>query len=124
MSQRIIPQIELGSRVGGVKELATRVAFYNGIANSLMVAALYYGSNPTIPGLGIPLQTLAPSIAFFYLFLIAGGFSVMIWEHIVMVPAQASYNQEQQFNKRRSPIRRDVHRLEEKVDRLIEDTDD
>lgn len=117
MSQ-LLPQLELGPRIGGAKELATRVAFYNGIANTLMVAGFYYQSNPIIPGTPMRIQDVLPAVEAFYLTLIIGGFGVMLFEHVVMVPAQAEYNQLQDFKENRSPIRQDIQDIKDTLEEM------
>lgn len=117
-TMRRLPQFELGPRIGGAKELATRVAFYNGIANTLMVAGFYYQSNPIVPGTPYRIQDLLPAIEAFYLALFIGGFIVMVFEHVVMVRAQAEYNQLQNFAENVSPIRRDVQEIRERLDEM------
>jgi len=121
---KILPQIELGPRIGGMKELATRVTFYNGIANALMVAGVYYQSNPVIPGTPLRLQEAVPTIAAFYGSLFFMGLVAMAFEHIVMVKAQAEYNQTQQFDENVSPIRRDLVETRERVEDLHEKLDE
>lgn len=120
-TEKLLPQLELGPRLGGLKELATRLSFYNGIGNSLMVAALYYGENPTIPVLNIGLQTLAPTILTFYLILAAVAGVIAVVEHVFVVRAQAEYNQIQQFGEGVSPIRRDIKRLHDRLDEMEQD---
>jgi hypothetical protein len=115
-----VPQLELGPRFGGMKELATRVTFYNGIANTLMVAGVYYQSNPIVPGTALRLQEAVPTVAAFYGSLVLFGLVAMGFEHVVMVKAQAEYNQLQQFDENVSPIRRDVSELAESVEELRE----
>lgn len=121
---RLLPQLELGPRVGGMKELATRVTFYNGIANTLMVAGVYYGSNPIIPGTPVRLQDAVPSVAAFYAALVGFGLAAMAFEHVMMVRAQAEYNQLQQFGENVSPIRQDVLELKDRVEELHDRLDD
>lgn len=117
-TRKLLPQLELGPRLGGLKELATRLSFYNGIGNSLMVAALYYGQNPTVPVLGMGLQALAPTILTFYLILVAVAGVIAVVEHVFVVRAQAEYNQIQQFGENVSPIRRDIKRLHDRLDEI------
>lgn len=124
MANTILPQVELGPRVGGIKELATRLSFYNGIINSLMVAALYYGENPIVPYLDVSLQSLIPSMLFFYGILLAGAVILGFIEHVFVIKAQAEYNQLQQFGESISPIRRDVHQLQTAIDELSEKLDE
>lgn len=121
MSRQVIPQFELGPRVGGIKEIATRLSFYNGIANSLMVAALYYGQNPVIPGVGVRLQTLAPTILAFYGVLLVCAAVIAVFEHSLVVRAQAEYNQVQEFGEGVSPIRRHLRRVEESTEDRFDD---
>lgn len=121
---KLLPQLKLGPRVGGAKELATRVAFYNGIANTLMVAGVYYSSNTIIPGTTYRLQELVPSVAAFYGGLAFMGFAAMAFEHIIMVKAQAEYNQLQNFDEDVSPIRQEVRELQESIDRIEDKIDD
>lgn len=121
---RLLPQLELGPRIGGAKELATRVTFYNGIANTLMVAGVYYASNPVVPGTPSRLQSVVPSVAFFYGLLVLGGIAAMVFEHVMMVRAQAEYNQLQQFGENVSPLRRDVVELAERVEDLHDRLDE
>lgn len=124
-ARQLIPQWELGPRLGGVKELLTRLGFYNGIGNSLMVAALYYGENPLIPGLNVHLQELAPTILVFYLLLAGIAAAIAVFEHIFVVRAQAEYNQIQQFGENVSPIRRDIKHIHDRLDDIDsqQDTD-
>lgn len=119
MSRRL-PQLKLGPRIGGVKELATRATFYNGIANTLMVAGFYYQSDPAVPGTGLSIQEVLPAVEAFYLALVAGGLAVMMFEHVVMVKAQAEYNQLQAFDEDVSPIRRDVGEIADRLDDIEE----
>lgn len=121
---KLLPQLRLGPRIGGAKELATRVAFYNGIANTLMVAGFYYQSNPIVPGTPLRIQSVLPAVEAFYLTLVVGGFGVMLFEHVVMVKAQAEYNQLQDFDENVSPIRQDVQELKESIERIETKLDD
>lgn len=117
-TRQLIPQWELGPRLGGVKELLTRLGFYNGIGNSLMVAALYYGENPMVPILNVHLQELAPTILVFYLLLAGIAAVIAVFEHVFVVRAQAEYNQIQQFGENVSPIRRDIKHIHDRLDDL------
>lgn len=119
-----VPQIELGPRIGGMKELATRVTFYNGIANTLMVAGVYYQSNPIVPGMSMRLQEAVPTVVAFYGSLFFLGIMAMGFEHVIMVKAQAEYNQHQQFDENVSPIRRDVLETKERIDELHDRLDE
>jgi hypothetical protein len=120
----LIPQLELGPRLGGMKELATRLSFYNGIANSLMVAALYYGDNPMIPVVNMPLHSLAPTIAIFYGILVVCAGFLAVFEHVFVVRAQAEYNQINQFGENVSPIRRHLQEVQEDIEELDEKLED
>lgn len=124
-TKQLFPQLELGPRLGGVKELLTRLSFYNGIGNSLMVAALYYGENPGIPFTDIHLHALAPTILAFYLGLAGIAGVIAVFEHVFVVRAQAEYNQLNQFDENVSPIRRDIQRVHDRLDDLErqQDTD-
>lgn len=118
MSSKLLPQVELGPRIGGIKELSTRLSFYNGTFQSLVLAAIFYGGDPAIPHTGLTLQQVVPSVFLFYGVLGVVAALVGLWEHSVMVPAQAQYNQQQQFQGQRSPIMREVERLHERLDEL------
>lgn len=122
--RRVLPQLKLGPRIGGAKELATRVAFYNGIANTLMVAGFYYQSNPVVPGTPLRIQSVLPAVEAFYGTLIAGGLAVMLFEHVVMVKAQAEYNQLQDFDEDVSPIRQDIHDVQDTLSRMEQRLDE
>lgn len=120
----LLPQLELGPRIGGLKELATRLSFYNGIANSLMVAALYYGQNPTIPVANMKLHAIAPTILAFYGILLLGLAFLGVWEHVFVIRAQAEYNQVQHFNEGVSPIRRHLASFEQDTENRLENIED
>lgn len=121
--EKLIPQFELGPRLGGIKELGTRLSFYNGIANSIMVAGIFYTQNPHLPFVG-NIQEVIPNIGAFYLSLVLFASLLAIWEHVVVIPAQAAYNQRQDFNPERSPIRQEVQEVQEDVEDIKREVQD
>lgn len=121
---KLLPQWNGSARLGGMKELATRLTFYNGILNSFFVASLYYDQNARIPVLDVPIQQILPTMGLFFLTLLLIAIALALWEHVVMVRSQMSYVNNQSENEETSPLFREVRALRQDVEELNERLDD
>jgi len=106
---KIPEQKRVSPFLGGLKELFSRVMFYAGIINFiLIVVTAYHTSIKDI----MPIPFLA-----FFSILIVGLFIAMIFEYIVVLPSSVAFSNRQSY-KHDNPIRDDMLKILKKLDNI------
>lgn len=113
----IVPQVELGPRLGGFKQLFQRTGIV--VRPITMFSAMAAAWSTTAE-----IQALFGSFAVFALTAVAGMGAWMAFDFVVLYPSEQTFNQEQSQRPERSPTRRDTMYIRERVDELAERLDD
>ncbi|WP_435551971.1 hypothetical protein [Natrinema sp. CGMCC1.2065] len=110
--------------IGACRTYAARMQFFLGVPNTLMIAVLFYRDSAVI-------QSFVPTVWHWVgiiLFVVVP--SAVLVDRVLLHPAQIIYDQYQNGHENRSPnfretmaTKRKVEGLEEKVDRLLAETD-
>lgn len=109
---RIPEQKRVSPFLGGLKELFSRVMFYVGIINFiLIVVTAYHTSIKDI----MPIPFLA-----FFSILIVGLFVAMIFEYIIVLPSSVAFSNRQSY-KHDNPIKEDMNKILKKLDNIEEE---
>lgn len=109
-------QFQLGPWLGGVKDLSSHTAIYISGLNMLMIAVTAYHTT-----LREYIQNIAPWFNFgmFLMALFIVVFVLIIMEYKFVLPSTWAFRNMQQY-KHEYPIKRDIRKLSEKLDRLEE----
>lgn len=110
---KIPEQKKISPFLGGLKELFSRVMFYAGIINFILIVVTAYHTS-------IKDITTIPFWAFF-LTLIIGLFIAMVFEYIIVLPSSISFSNRQSY-KHDNPIREDMNKILKKLDDIEQKT--
>lgn len=104
---KIPEQKKVSPFLGGLKELFSRVMFYAGIINFILIVVTAYHTS---------IKDITP-IPFwvFFLTLIIGLFIAMVFEYVVILPSSISFSNRQSY-KHDNPIREDMNKILKKLD--------
>lgn len=93
--------------LGGLKELFSRVMFYAGIINFVLISVTAYNTS-------IKYVMPIPYLAFFSILMV--GLSIaMIFEYIIVLPSSVAFSNRQSY-KHDNPIRDDMLKILKKLD--------
>lgn len=113
----IVPQVELGPRLGGFKQLFQRTGIVVRPITMFSAMAAAYSTTPEI-------QAFFGSFLAFALTAVAGMLAWMGFDFVVLYPSEQSFNQEQAQRPERSPMRRDTVYIRERMDELADDVEE
>lgn len=99
--------------LGGLKELVSRVMFYAGIINFILIVVTAYHTS-------IKDIMPVPFLAFFSI-LIVGLLVAMVFEYIIVLPSSVAFSNRQSY-KHDNPIRSDMLKILKKLDDIEKET--
>lgn len=99
--------------LGAAKTYAMRVRAYFGYPQFVMIAILFYYQSALI-------RSTFPTVWIWGAFLVLVGVAAMVFEYVVMHPAQIIYNAGQGSRENRNPEYRQVVENGRKIDDLLE----
>jgi len=107
----ILPQFELGPRLGGAKVLYQRSGI---IARMITMLSAMSAAWSTTPALRQALGSFAAFVGLAVIALLAW----MAFDYVVLLPSEQSFNQGQSQRAERSPLKRDTEEIVERLSRV------
>lgn len=111
--ETVLPQLESGPRIGGIKKQFQRSNFVMLPITMLSAMVAAYSTTPQ-------LRQIFSSFWVFMLFVVLGVGLWMIFDFILLYPSEQAYTQFQHHRRERSPLKQDTEDILELLDELEE----
>lgn len=108
---QVIPQLELGPRLGGLKVLFQRSNMITGLITMFSAMSAAWSTTPV----------LREVFGSFAVFALTAGAVLAAWmtlDYTVLLPSEQSFNQGQSQRPERSPLKRDTEEIKTCLERL------
>lgn len=107
----VVPQLELGPRLGGLKQMYMRSGVVTRPVTMVSAMTAAYSTTPYM-------KALFGSFAAFVAFVALCIAAYMAFDFMVLYPSEQSFNQEQAQRAERSPLKRDTEEIKQRLDEL------
>lgn len=112
----LIPQFELGPRLGGLKMLYQRSGIIARMITMLSAMTAAWSTTPILRNI----------FGSFTTFVIAAAIVLVFWmafDYIVLLPSEQNFIRGQAERSERSPVKRDTEAIIEDLEKLLEELD-
>lgn len=126
--QPLIPQVDVGPRLGGVKSVLNRLQGYVGVVSRTMIAAMFYQSlelwtfTPNVPIVDIQLPIgplLMPNMAIYLVWCVLGAAALGAFDIRYVFGSEKQFHNLAAERAERSPIKQDTEAIRRQIDEQL-----